>query len=107
MKEQIIKYLEDKNLSDDIDIVSIENLIFNVEEARKLMDNIREEGSVISMSSERGTITKINPSVLAYNLALKNILFLETKLALTVQERVKLKLIKEDASQLEIDFHQS
>ncbi len=105
MKEQIIEYLESKSLHDIIDIVSIDQLIFNIEQSKMTMADIEAEGSVTSMGTDRGVIKKLNPSVQAYQLYLKNILALCTKLGLTVQERVKLKLIKEDESQLEIDFH--
>ena len=106
MKNEIKEYLENKGLFDKNDLVIIEELVYNVEISGVLKADIESEGIVITTSTKYGDVRKLNPSFQAYQLTLKNIKELSTKLALTVQERSKLKLIKEDATQLEMDFHE-
>lgn len=104
MKDKIIKYLADR--FEETDMIIIDELVYNLEIIAKCKFEIKKDGIVVTAKSRGGDITtKINPALMAYNAALKNIKELCVKLGITVQDREKLKLVKPKVSEFDKSFN--
>jgi P27 family predicted phage terminase small subunit len=102
IKEKIItEYFEELGLTNPTNQILIDELLFCIEQIDILKEKIKIDGSILIDSKEN---TSLNPALLAYQKLIATIQNLCSKLAMTVQDRSKLKLLKkEDAVQLEFE----
>jgi len=94
MKDLIIQYLEERDMYHTSDELLIDELLFNVEMMTTAKTAIREDGIMIDITRDpdKDPFFQKNRAVDVYQQALKAMTGLMRQLALTPQERQKLKL---------------
>ncbi len=94
MKEIIIKYLKDKDLFHESDIVLIDEIVFNIELLEECKADIRLNGHKedITRDPDKEPFYQKNRSVDVYQQALKNIQALFRQMILTPAERHKMNI---------------
>ena len=104
LRERIIEHLQKKGTYDpNVDDDMIDDLIANTKFAKKIFKELLKEGAVIEYITTSGSrMTKINPNLNAYQMVMRNVYQLSTKLGINRNERMRLKLI-ETQQQDELD----
>ena len=93
LKTRIVKNLQKLGQFDlESDEILINELVFNIEIAQHARKEIRAGGIIIK---GRFDVDIRNPALDVYNAAVKNINALSTKIGMSRQERLKLKLALE------------
>ena len=97
------EYLESANQYEDIDYTLIDELLFNIDLAKKCKDDININGiKVTTISPKNGMERDItNPSCILYSQTIKNINMLMISLGISVKERQKLKLALENVDEFD------
>jgi len=90
-KAAIIKYLIDKDIYEKQHDALIEEIVYNFSLIRKSKTEIKRSGLMVNGSKD-GLFKVKNPAISVYNDALKNISLLVSKMGLTPQDLIKLKL---------------
>jgi len=89
----IKKYLTEKGVFEDSDLMLIEELVYSFSIAQEAKKLINELG--ILAESATGEV-KVSPSITIYNSAVKNILQISRKLGISPRDRHELKLTLEE-----------
>ena len=95
LKRLITELLEKQNVYNEIDSTFIDGLITNVELADIAWQDVKDRGLLVEGIRSREKVQIINPSVAVHQGAHKNIAILASKLSLTTENRIKLKLNEE------------
>lgn len=107
LKTNIIAHLEAKgNYSPDVDDYLVDELIINIDLANECLKTIKQEGIVQTYEYKPGNhISRLNPSVNAYQMFQRNIQQLSSKLGISRNDRIKLKLIQlKEQDEFDKDF---
>jgi len=105
LKKEIIKYLNDKGLYEDIDISLIDQLVFNVYLADEAQENIKANGILVNVrKDESNPLMQVNQAVSVYHQSTKLIGVLCTKLSISPEARKKLKLVSTAVGLFESEF---
>ena len=97
LRKMIIKHLIDKGTYDpDVDDIIIVDLIINYEMAQDCLKKIKEDGPVIMRENVNGKLTPIiNPYMSAYQMIMRNVFQMISKLGISRSDRIKLRLKEE------------
>lgn len=93
-KKQIIEYLQEKNIYQDVDIMLVDELIFNLQMIKNCKKEIKEKGVLIDIArpdADREYYQQ-NPAIAVYNKSVKNLLDITRKLSLSPVDRSALKI---------------
>ena len=103
LDKTVCDYLKERGVYDVTDFVLVDELIFNSYVADNAKEAIITDGIMVNVRKDPDAdpLMQTNQAVSIYNLAVKNIQALCTKLGITVQERTKLKLETEEVDPLE------
>lgn len=93
-KKQIIEYLQEKNIYQDVDIMLVDELIFNLQMIKNCKKEIRDKGVLIDIarSDADREYWQQNPAISIYNKSVKNLLDITRKLSLSPVDRSALKI---------------
>jgi P27 family predicted phage terminase small subunit len=92
-KKNIVEYIKGKGIYDDVDIMMVDELIFNMEMVKTCKKNIKEYGVTMNISKDpQKPYFQVSPNVTTYNSCIKNIMNLSRKLALSPLDRQNLKI---------------
>jgi P27 family predicted phage terminase small subunit len=92
LRSQINKYFKNSNSQESFDSILIDELLFQLELINKAKEEIRSKGQSINVSKDVDKpYYQVNPSIGIYQTAIKSLNSILTKLALTPQERNKIK----------------
>lgn len=107
LKENIINHLIKKgNYDETVDNFVIDMLIENVQFAEIAKEDIINRGLVIDIINGNGIISpKMNPSFGIYRMCVSNIHQAASKLGISRNERIKLKLLEQKVDEFENDFN--
>lgn len=94
-KQEITDYLKDKGIYEDVDLVLVDELIFNLQLIEELKEDLETRGVVVPINSS-GTLFNSNPSLNGYNSALKQVLSISRVLGLSARARAELKINTEE-----------
>lgn len=99
LKARIIEHLETKgNFEKGVDLDMIDDLVDNTKLAKEIFKKLKEEGAVIYYVTTSGsTVSKLNPLLNAYQMTMRNVYQLASKLGINRNDRLKLKLIEKKA----------
>lgn len=93
-KKQIIEYLQEKNIYQDVDVMLVDELIFNLQMIKKCKKEIKDKGVLIDIarSDADREYWQQNPAIAVYNKSVKNLLDITRKLSLSPVDRSALKI---------------
>ena len=93
-KKQIIKYLQEKNIYQDVDVMLVDELIFNLQMIKNCKKEIKDKGVLIDIarSDADREYWQQNPAIAIYNKSVKNLLDITRKLSLSPVDRSILKI---------------
>lgn len=92
-KKQLIEYIKDKGLYEDVDLVMIDELMYNIKVSRQAKKDLNKYGLMMNVSKDQNKpYFQQSPAVAIYNSAVKNIMNLSRKLALSPLDRKNLNL---------------
>jgi len=93
-KKQIIEYLQEKNIYQDVDIMLVDELIFNLQMIKNCKKEIKDKGVLIDIarSDADREYWQQNPAIAVYNKSVKNLLDITRKLSLSPVDRSILKI---------------
>ena len=92
-RKQLIDYIKDKGLYEDVDLVMIDELMFNLKVAKQAKKDLNKYGLMMNVSKDPNKpYFQQSPAVAIYNSAVKNIMNLSRKLALSPLDRKNLNL---------------
>ncbi|WP_430815198.1 P27 family phage terminase small subunit [Carboxylicivirga sp. RSCT41] len=89
-EKQIVKYLKDKGIYEDVDDFLVSQVIENIKQIHDAILDIKARGNLVPISSNG--LIGMNPSITIYNKALKNYQDLCRKLCLSPHDRQVLKI---------------
>lgn len=97
LRKMIVKHLIDKGTYDpDVDDFIINELIVNYEMAQDCLRKIKEDGPVIIRENVSGRMTAVlNPYMSAYQMIMRNVFQMISKLGISRSDRIKLRLKEE------------
>ena len=93
-KKQIIEYLQEKNIYQDVDVMLVDELIFNLQMIKNCKKEIKDKGVLIDIArpdADREYYQQ-NPAIAVYNKSVKNLLDITRKLSLSPVDRSALKI---------------
>lgn len=93
-KKQIIEYLQEKNIYQDVDVMLVDELIFNLQMIKNCKKEIKDKGVLIDIarSDADREYWQQNPAIAVYNKSVKNLLDITRKLSLSPVDRSALKI---------------
>lgn len=93
-KKQIIEYLQEKNIYQDVDVMLVDELIFNLQMIKNCKKEIKDKGVLIDIarSDADREYWQQNPAIAIYNKSVKNLLDITRKLSLSPVDRSALKI---------------
>ena len=93
-KKQIIEYLQEKNIYQDVDIMLVDELIFNLQMIKNCKKEIKDKGVLIDIARADADkeYWQQNPAISIYNKSVKNLLDITRKLSLSPVDRSILKI---------------
>tara|TARA_R110000744_G_scaffold328078_1_gene433779 strand:+ start:342 stop:713 length:372 start_codon:yes stop_codon:yes gene_type:complete len=98
IRSQITKYFKDSNTQESFDSILVDELLFQLELIADAKEEIRTKGQSINVSKDPNKpYYQVNPSIGIYQTAIKSLNSILTKLALTPQERNKIKQLSAKA----------
>ncbi|RCW38672.1 P27 family phage terminase small subunit [Marinilabilia salmonicolor] len=96
-KKQLIEYIKTKGLYEDVDLVMIDELLYNIRIAKQSKADLKKYGLMMNVSkNDEKPYFQQSPAVNIYNSSIKNIMNLSRKLALSPLDRQNLKVTVED-----------
>jgi P27 family predicted phage terminase small subunit len=97
LRNDIIAHLQKKgNYEPEVDDYQIDILIENIEYATLMKENLKENGIIVDIPNGNGIITtKENPAYGTYVKCVTHINQSSTKLGISRNDRIKLKLLEE------------
>lgn len=96
-KKALTEYLQEKGLYNSVDTYLINEFYFNLQLVEETKETIEKVGSVMNISRDpEKPYYQQNPAITIYNKALKTLLDISRKLALSPYDREKLGLEMED-----------
>lgn len=100
LKQSIIEHLSKKgNYEASVDDYLIETLIENVTYLKEAKNILDREGCVISSPNGNGIVTtKMNPALNVYQMCLRNINQISSKLGINRSDRLKLKILEDQVN---------
>lgn len=104
LRSRIINHLTEKgNFDPQVDEDMIDDLIDNCMLAKTLFKRIMTEGAVLEYTTTSGSrMIKMSPALNAYQMVMRNVYQLSSKLGINRNDRMKLKII-EKKQQDELD----
>lgn len=93
-KKQIIEYLQEKNIYQDVDVMLVDELLFNLQMIKNCKKEIKDKGVLIDIArpdADREYYQQ-NPAIAVYNKSVKNLLDITRKLSLSPVDRSILKI---------------
>lgn len=92
-KKQLIEYIKNKGLFEDVDLIMIDELIYNIKVTKQAKRDLDKYGLMMNVSKDPNKpYFQQSPAVAIYNSAVKNIMNLSRKLALSPLDRKNLNL---------------
>lgn len=95
-KNQITEYIKAKGIFEEVDMIMVDELLFNLKVIKEAKKDISNNGLVINTSKGPNPYYQQSPSVSIYNNAVKNVMNLSRKLALSPLDRANLKISVEE-----------
>lgn len=97
-RKQLIQYIKDKGIYEEVDLVMIDELLYNIKMVKLAKKELQEYGLMMNVSkNDDKPYFQQSPAVSVYNSAVKNIMNLSRKLALSPLDRSALKInVEED-----------
>ena len=109
VKKVIIDYLKSNERYIDSDNILIEELLFNLELLITIKEDINSNGFQLDVTrdADKAPFFQLSRSMSAYQMTLRNILTIFTKLTLSPQDRAKLKILLKEKDDLFSDIFNS
>ena len=97
IKTNIVEHLKKKgNYDESIDDYLIDMLMDNLKFANEMKEKLSEEGCIIASANGNGIVSvKQHPAFSVYQMALRNIHQISSRLSISRADRIKLKLIEQ------------
>jgi P27 family predicted phage terminase small subunit len=100
LKDSIVEHLNKKgNYESEVDDYLIDTLIENITYLKAMKQRLDEEGCVIETPNGNGIVTtKMNPAFGIYQMCLRNINQVSSKLGLNRADRLRLKILEDQVN---------
>jgi P27 family predicted phage terminase small subunit len=97
-RKQLIEYIKNKGIYEEVDNTLIDELLYNVKIIKQAKKDLQEYGLMMNVSkNDDKPYFQQSPAVAIYNSAVKNIMNISRKLALSPLDRSALKVnVEED-----------
>jgi P27 family predicted phage terminase small subunit len=104
IRSKVVEHLKAKGNFEDVDDYNIDLLIDNLYFMNLMKQQVVEEGCVIDVTTGNGfTTRKLNPAFTAYQMSLRNVHQIASKLGISRRDRIALKLVQEKETKDELD----
>lgn len=96
LRTRIIEHLKKKGTYDpDVDDDMVDDLIANTKFAKQIFTQLLKEGPTIVKVTSHSRNTIINPLINGYQMMMRNVYQLSTKLGINRNDRLKLKIVEQ------------
>jgi len=96
LRERIIEHLKTKGTYDpNVDDDQVDELIENSMFAKRIFKELLKEGAILHLVDRSGNpYTKMNPAMNAYQMMMRNVFQMSSKLGISRSDRLKLKIVE-------------